>query len=107
VQGVYIVKVVPYSVKLHLGITRPSVMLRRVWSYCSRLGVIRLCYFLLFSHAHVIKGGPGSVLGIVTGYGLDGPGIESQWGRDFLHLSKPALGSNQPPLQWVQGLSGG
>ena len=24
--------------------------------------------------------GPGSVLGIATGYGLDGPGIESRWG---------------------------
>ena len=27
--------------------------------------------------------GPGSVVGIATGYGLDGPGIESRWGRDF------------------------
>ena len=25
-------------------------------------------------------GGPGSVVSIVTGYGLDGPGIESRWG---------------------------
>ena len=25
----------------------------------------------------------GSVVGIVTGYGLDGPGIESRWGRIF------------------------
>jgi len=24
--------------------------------------------------------------------GLDGPGIESQWGRDFLHPSRLALG---------------
>ena len=31
------------------------------------------------------------VVGIVTGYGLDGPGIESRWGRDFPHLSKQAL----------------
>jgi hypothetical protein len=28
-------------------------------------------------------GGPGSSVGIVTGYGLDGPGIESQWGVSF------------------------
>jgi hypothetical protein len=28
-------------------------------------------------------GGPGSVVSIVTGYGLDGPGIESRWRRDF------------------------
>ena len=35
---------------------------------------------------------PVSVVGIATGYGLDGPGIESRWGRDFPHLSRPALG---------------
>jgi len=28
-------------------------------------------------------GGPGSSLGIATDYGLNGPGIESRWGRDF------------------------
>ena len=27
--------------------------------------------------------GPGSVVGIATGYGLDGPGIESRWGATF------------------------
>jgi hypothetical protein len=42
--------------------------------------------------------GPGSSVGIVTGYGLDGPGIESRWGRDFLHLSTPSMGPTQPPV---------
>jgi hypothetical protein len=28
--------------------------------------------------------GPSSSVGIVTDYGLDGPGIECRWGRDFL-----------------------
>jgi hypothetical protein len=42
--------------------------------------------------------GPGSVVGIATGYGLDGPGIKCQWGRDFPHLSRPALGPTQPPV---------
>ena len=37
-------------------------------------------------------GGPGSSVGIATGYGLDGPGIESRWGRDFPYLSRLALG---------------
>jgi hypothetical protein len=44
-----------------------------------------------------------SSVGIVTHYELDGPGIESRWGRDFPHRSKPALGPT-PPLHngcWV------
>ena len=50
---------------------------------------------------------PGRVVGIATGYGLDGPGIESRWGLNFPHLSRPALGSTQPPVQWVPGFSRG
>jgi hypothetical protein len=51
--------------------------------------------------------GQGSSVGIGTGYGLDGPRIESRWGRDIPHLPGPALGPTQPPVQWVPGLSRG
>jgi len=47
-------------------------------------------------------GGDRSV-GIATGYGVDGPGIESRWERDFLHSSRPALGPTQPPIQRIPG----
>ena len=57
----------------------------------------------LYSH----RSGPVRVVGIATGYGLDGPGNESRWRRDFPRLSRPVLGPIQPPLQWVPGLSPG
>jgi hypothetical protein len=47
-----------------------------------------------------------SSVGIATDYGLDGPGIESRWGRDFSHTSRPTLGPTQAPVQWVPGLPG-
>ena len=46
-------------------------------------------------HSHIF-----SVVGIVTGYGLDGLGIKSRWGQDFPHLSRPALG---PPSLLYNG----
>jgi hypothetical protein len=60
-----------------------------------------------FFYAHQVAFGPGSSVGIATGYGLDGSGIESRWGRDFPHLSRPALGPTQHPVQWILGLSRG
>ena len=75
-------------------------------NYCSTCSSIYWCITTMC--------GLGSSVGIATGYGLespgiksqwDGPGIESQWGRDFLRLSRPALGPTQPPVQGAPGLS--
>jgi hypothetical protein len=40
-------------------------------------------YPLAYRLCYSFSGGPGSSVGEVTAYGLDGPGIESRWGARF------------------------
>jgi hypothetical protein len=42
--------------------------------------------------------GRDNVVGIASRYGLDGKGIETRWGRDFLHPP------TQNPIQWIPRL---
>ena len=49
--------------------------------------------------------GPGTSV-IATDYGLDGPG-SNPGGDEIFRPSRPALGSTQPPVKWVMGLSRG
>jgi len=53
----------------------------------------------------VVQSGRDSSVGIATRYGLDGLGIDLRWGKHFPHMSRPALGPTQPPIQWVPSLS--
>ena len=71
--------------------------------FCARRQFSDIITFLY----NAVYRGRDSSVGIATRYGLDGPGIESPWGRGFPHPSRPALGPTQPPLQWVPGLSRG
>ena len=48
-----------------------------------------------------------SSVGLATLYSLDGLGIETTWGQNYLHLSRLALASTQPPVEWVPGVSWG
>ena len=49
------------------------------------------------------KCGPDSSVGIVTDYGLDGPG-SNPGGDEIFSPSRPALGPTQPPAKWVPAL---
>jgi len=47
-----------------------------------------------------------SSVGIVTDYGLDGPGL-NPGGYEIFRPSRPALGPSQPPVKLLSGLSRG
>ena len=73
-------------------------------------------YFIVLRHRHFLSSlscnicrhishmDQESSVGIATRYGLEVPGIESQWERDFPQPSRPVLSSTQPPIQRIPGL---
>ena len=63
---------------------------------------ISCVFFTILSSAF---GGPGSVVGIATGYGLDGPGIESRWGVEIFRTCPDTPWGRSG--QWIQSLSRG
>ena len=54
-----------------------------------------------FWKSTTVRSGPGSSVGIATGYGPDGPGIESRWGARF---SAPVqTGPGAQPASFTKG----
>ena len=45
-----------------------------------------------------------SSVGIATRHGMERPGIESRWGRNIPHSSRPTLGPTQTHIKWVPSL---
>jgi hypothetical protein len=74
---------------------------------CFLFVLLFVTIFITFHSLRDTSGGQDSSVGIATRCGLEGPGIEFRWRRDFPHLSRPALGPTQSPVQWVPGLSQG
>jgi hypothetical protein len=79
----------PWSSPLHLTTPKVLTVKYALWKY---------------NNANKTPVDRDSAVGIATRYGLDGPGIESRWARDFPQPSRPALGPTQPPVQWISGL---
>jgi len=82
-----------------MGNTFNVFLMQEGGSDCGVDGMLCHVTWHLFTFSLVSLSEPSSVVGIATGYRLDGPGIESRWGRDFPHLSRLALETTQPPVQ--------
>ena len=78
----------------HAGAETPDSPVHSLASVPTKLSWL-LCIFV---ESFTSFCGPGSSVGIATGYGLEAPGFESLWGRDFPHLSIPAVGPTQFPV---------
>ena len=70
-------------------------------SFCARLIMCRpgLCQEkndALYA-VYMRREGRDCSVGMATCYGLDGPGIESRWGRDFPHQASYTMGMGSMP----------
>ena len=64
---------------------------------------------MIITSRYLVCVGRDNVDGIATGYGLDGPGIKTQWGRDFSDTSRSASRATHPyvPGSFPAGKSAG
>jgi len=70
-------------------------------------GPVQTCNGTVYLYLYLLSEcGPGSSVGIATGYGQDGPG-SNPGGDEIYRRSRPALGHLRPPVKWGQSLSRG
>ena len=67
--------------------------------FVGRLRYLSSFVYLSFNTIFMAITSRDSSVGMATRYGMDGPEIESRWGRDFPQPSRPALGPTQPPIR--------
>jgi hypothetical protein len=96
-----------YTEPLSIIVGEIAAAARRCSFTCETLLSLALNLSEVCTGKTVCSVGRDSSVGIKMLYGLDGLGIESRWGRDFPHPSRPALGPTQPPILCVPGLSQG
>jgi hypothetical protein len=65
------------------------------------------CLVPIKYEARWTPGGPGSVVGIATRYGLDGPEKESRWGEIFRTCPDRPWGPPSPLYNWYRVFPGG
>jgi hypothetical protein len=75
-----------------LSSPKPELKLRRI---------LRVFQGNSFTNWTLYDRGPGSVVGIATAYGMDGPAIESQWGARFSAFFQ--TGSEAYPASCTRG----
>jgi hypothetical protein len=81
---------------------------------CGLSGTFGKALFFLIYLPYIHICGPGSSVGIVTGYVLDGAGIESRWGQDLppiqtsprVHPASCTMGTGSFPGVEVAGAWG-